>query len=173
MKWAANGIGFVVVNEDLFSKKVLPSYFKHSNYSSFVRQVFLLSFSSTCTTSIRYVKITLKATFIMNASIGKMNKNLQKLNVSLRKRKERMRKVMKKFLVQIKFESHVRYYRIKKKNRVRYMNNLREDRVLRRRSNHKRSPITFFLRNIMKINSSKLEILRYSGLRSNLMIRSQ
>ena len=39
MKWAIDGIGFIVVKEEAFSKEILPKYFKHSNYSSFVRQV--------------------------------------------------------------------------------------------------------------------------------------
>lgn len=39
MKWAESGVGFVIIQEEEFSKKVLPHYFKHSNYSSFVRQV--------------------------------------------------------------------------------------------------------------------------------------
>ena len=46
IKWANNGIGFIVVNEDIFSKDVLPKYFKHSNYSSFVRQVNHLIYSA-------------------------------------------------------------------------------------------------------------------------------
>ena len=37
--WAPDGRGFLILNEELFSEKVLPRYFKHSNYSSFVRQV--------------------------------------------------------------------------------------------------------------------------------------
>lgn len=39
VRWAPNGIGFIVINEDTFSREILPKYFKHSNYSSFVRQV--------------------------------------------------------------------------------------------------------------------------------------
>jgi hypothetical protein len=39
VRWASNGIGFVVLSEDSFSRETLPIYFKHSNYSSFVRQV--------------------------------------------------------------------------------------------------------------------------------------
>ena len=39
VKWAPDGVGFVVIKEEEFSKEILPRYFKHSNYSSFVRQV--------------------------------------------------------------------------------------------------------------------------------------
>lgn len=39
IKWTDDGKGFIVINEDLFSREVLPKYFRHSNYSSFVRQV--------------------------------------------------------------------------------------------------------------------------------------
>lgn len=73
-----------------------------------------------------------------------------------------MRKAMKKSLVQTKFEKHARYHQIKKKNRVKYMNNLKEGTALRRRLNHKRLQTTFFLQNIMKINNFNLEIQRYS-----------
>lgn len=45
VRWANNGIGFLVLDELLFSKEVLPKYFKHSNYSSFVRQVHIDLFS--------------------------------------------------------------------------------------------------------------------------------
>ena len=109
----------------------------------------------------------------MSVLIDKMNKNLQKSSVSLRKRKERMRKAMKKSLVQTKFESHARYHQIKKKNRVKYMNNLREGIALKRRLSHKRLQTIFFLQNIMKINNSNLEIQRYSESKNSLMIKFQ
>lgn len=44
IRWANDGIGFVVLDEELFSKTVLPLYFKHSNYSSFVRQLNMYNF---------------------------------------------------------------------------------------------------------------------------------
>lgn len=74
VKWAVNGIGFIVVDEDAFSKEILPKYFKHSNYSSFVRQVPTFSFSSTCTISIKYERTTRKATSIIRTLIATMNK---------------------------------------------------------------------------------------------------
>jgi hypothetical protein len=95
VRWAPNGIGFIVLNEDVFSKDVLPRYFKHSNYSSFVRQVIPPSISSTCITFIRFARTTLKATSIINASIGPTTKNYAKSSESLRKRKERMKKLMR------------------------------------------------------------------------------
>ena len=98
----------------------------------------------------------------MNVLIDKMNKNLQKLSVSLKKRKERMKKAMKKFLVQTKFENLARYFQIKKKSRVNFINNLREGKALKRRLSHKRLQTTFFLQSIMKINNSNLEIQRFS-----------
>ena len=98
----------------------------------------------------------------MNVLIDKMNKNLQKSSVSLKKRKERMKKAMKKFLVQTKFESLARYYQIKKKNRVNFINNLREGIAVKKRLSLKRLQTIFFLRNIMKINNSNLEIQRFS-----------
>lgn len=47
------GCSFKIHNVKAFEEVVLPQYFKHSNMSSFVRQVLLHSFSSTCIISIR------------------------------------------------------------------------------------------------------------------------
>ncbi len=71
VKWSPNGIGFVVVNESGFAKTILPKYFKHSNYSSFVRQVPLpIYLSSTCITFIKSVNTMVKVTFIINTLTG-------------------------------------------------------------------------------------------------------
>lgn len=37
--WAPNGDSFLIKNVDMFSEVILPSYFKHSKFSSFVRQL--------------------------------------------------------------------------------------------------------------------------------------
>lgn len=99
VRWAPNGIGFIVLNEDIFSKDVLPRYFKHSNYSSFVRQVRNCLLSSTCTTFIRFERTTLKAISIISALIGLMRRNWARLRENPKKRKEKMRKLMRKFSV--------------------------------------------------------------------------
>ena len=39
IEWGENGRFFVVKNMNEFTEKVLPKYFKHNNYASFVRQV--------------------------------------------------------------------------------------------------------------------------------------
>ncbi|CDH12144.1 uncharacterized protein ZBAI_03930 [Zygosaccharomyces bailii ISA1307] len=39
IKWAEDGKSFVVVNREEFVHQVLPKYFKHSNFASFVRQL--------------------------------------------------------------------------------------------------------------------------------------
>ena len=39
IEWGENGRFFVVKNMNEFTDKVLPKFFKHNNYSSFVRQV--------------------------------------------------------------------------------------------------------------------------------------
>ncbi|TRY98689.1 hypothetical protein DNTS_033436 [Danionella cerebrum] len=42
--WSQNGCSFIVQDEQRFSKEVLPLYFKHSNMTSFVRQLNMYGF---------------------------------------------------------------------------------------------------------------------------------
>lgn len=48
--WTKNGEGFIVKKVKEFSESILPIYFRHSNYTSFVRQVLCRLFSLTCMT---------------------------------------------------------------------------------------------------------------------------
>lgn len=41
IEWGENGRFFVVKNLNEFTQKVLPNFYKHNNFSSFVRQVIL------------------------------------------------------------------------------------------------------------------------------------
>lgn len=45
--WGENGESIVVIKIEEFSKKVLPKYFKHSNFQSFVRQLNMVIFTFT------------------------------------------------------------------------------------------------------------------------------
>ena len=45
MSWNSNGSGFVVNKANEFAEKVLPHYFKHKNFSSFVRQLNMYNFA--------------------------------------------------------------------------------------------------------------------------------
>ncbi|XP_047391195.1 heat shock factor protein 3-like [Sciurus carolinensis] len=44
IRWSENGHSFLVVNEQIFAKEILPKYFKHNNISSFIRQLNLYGF---------------------------------------------------------------------------------------------------------------------------------
>ena len=39
LQWSDDGTSFWVTNIDRFSQDILPKYFKHNNYASFVRQL--------------------------------------------------------------------------------------------------------------------------------------
>jgi hypothetical protein len=52
VRWRPDGNSFEITDETLFIEQVLPRYFKHANFSSFIRQVSLKKYSLTCTTSI-------------------------------------------------------------------------------------------------------------------------
>lgn len=52
VSWAESGSGFVIKDLETFSAQILPQYFKHKKYTSFVRQVRLVLCSSICMVSI-------------------------------------------------------------------------------------------------------------------------
>eukprot|EP01137_Pigoraptor_chileana_P010497 Opistho-2@60249 len=49
--WSNKGQNFLVINAERFSKDVLPLYFKHNNFASFIRQLNMYGFSKV--TSVR------------------------------------------------------------------------------------------------------------------------
>jgi hypothetical protein len=44
IQWAGDGMSFIVTNQAEFCKNVLPKYFKHNNFTSFIRQLNMYGF---------------------------------------------------------------------------------------------------------------------------------
>ena len=44
IKWSQDGLSIIILNQNAFTKNVLPDFFNHHNYSSFVRQLNLYNF---------------------------------------------------------------------------------------------------------------------------------
>lgn len=44
IQWSSEGLSFIIINENNFTKKVLPKFFNHRNFSSFVRQLNMYHF---------------------------------------------------------------------------------------------------------------------------------
>jgi hypothetical protein len=44
MKWTDEGLAFMIIDQTKFSEEVLPVYFKHNNFSSFIRQLNMYDF---------------------------------------------------------------------------------------------------------------------------------
>ena len=44
IRWTDSGNSFMVLDEDEFSKRLIPDLFKHNNYASFVRQLNMYGF---------------------------------------------------------------------------------------------------------------------------------
>ena len=47
ISWNADGASFVVWQVNMFSDQILPKYFKHNNFSSFIRQLNMYDFHKT------------------------------------------------------------------------------------------------------------------------------
>lgn len=44
IEWSQSGTSFIIKDPDMVAKELLPKYFKHSNFSSFVRQLNMYGF---------------------------------------------------------------------------------------------------------------------------------
>lgn len=74
VSWNTAGTSFEIHNEVLFAEDLLPHYFKHSNFASFIRQVPPRPLSSTCTTSTRGKLLLETLSFSISFSEGTTGK---------------------------------------------------------------------------------------------------
>jgi hypothetical protein len=55
VSWSEDGSEFIIYNTNEFSEKILPLYFKHSNFASFIRQLNMYDFHKLRTTSQEHI----------------------------------------------------------------------------------------------------------------------
>ena len=79
LRWLPHGGSFEIVDETAFANDVLPHFFKHSNFSSFVRQVLALLSSSICITSTNAKRRRVQFSSTINSFAG--NRSILKVNV--------------------------------------------------------------------------------------------
>ena len=82
--WSQNGSYIVITNIHLLAKKILPIYFNHQNYSSFVRQLNMYNFHKIRTDPDKQEK------YFINESLNK-NKTLNEIQNFKRKEKNKQK----------------------------------------------------------------------------------
>lgn len=55
ISWTENGTSFVIKDQHLFTNLVLPQYYKHQNFASFVRQLNMYDFHKVSESSIEFM----------------------------------------------------------------------------------------------------------------------
>ena len=56
ISWSKNGNSFIIFDQNLFSQVVLPKFFKHSHFTSFVRQLNMYGFRKLTNLTLSYVQ---------------------------------------------------------------------------------------------------------------------
>ena len=79
INWTNNGESIIVKDHNELTKKVLPKYFKHHNYASFVRQLNMYNFHKIRTDSKANEQLFKHPTFIKGISIDKIKKMKRKI----------------------------------------------------------------------------------------------
>jgi hypothetical protein len=118
VRWSDNGDSFVIPDVDAFSRVVLPKFYKHSNFSSFVRQLHLYGFHKQTVGSYVVISHHLflrdredKLEEIVKMRIKKQNgkkDEVDALRAQLEELKEENRTLMEKYS---KLESQMTYYK--------------------------------------------------------------
>ena len=79
INWTNDGESIIVKDHNELTKKVLPKYFKHHNYASFVRQLNMYNFHKIRTDSKANEQLFKHPTFIKGISIDKIKKMKRKI----------------------------------------------------------------------------------------------
>ena len=79
INWTNDGESIIVKDHNELTKKVLPKYFKHHNYASFVRQLNMYNFHKIRTDSKANEQLFKHPTFIKGISIDKIKRMKRKI----------------------------------------------------------------------------------------------
>lgn len=119
--WTEQGDAFIITDQRSFSNKVLPAYFKHNNFASFVRQLNMYDFHKVKNEKLESEEITFKHPYFLRGQKHLMTE-IKRKSHSLHPLKQLRMQI--KELENSKIGKAKRSLKVTDKNRDRLMNML-------------------------------------------------